>query len=537
MKRKSLIALLLSLILCVTMCAGTFAEERQSELPLSTTGEELTIYCAMNAQQASVFSDLSEHSVVKKIEEETGLKLKFMHPPVNDDGTFFNTTIASGEWPDLFYTDMFFNIYPGGVEGAMDDGILINVDDLVAKYGTNFLKTVDEYDAGTGYITNGIRGDSGAITRFGSMFLAPYVDGRVFYGPLVRKDWMDKYGLELPVTLDEYTEVLRTFKANGVQVPLALCNIFNQTAFWQSNLVASAFGVTYNDFQVKDGKVVYSMLLPEYRDMLEFLHGWAEEGLIDRDSVNRTLDDCLTVFENGTAGMIITHNANTTTIMKVGESMDPDFKSKAIEFPRKNREDILTLARITHSLNSFSWQISSTCKNPELAVKFVDYLHDDDTRLMTAWGLGNEEYPTYITKEDGSREFSDFMNNNPTYDFTTARQLYTLGVFQVQYDDMMERQQYYLPEQLDNWEMWKINNVDTDKIPSLVSMTLDESRDYTDIMTRVNNYVEEQVYAFIFGDKSFDEYDAFVEQIKSLNIEKACEIKQAGYDRYMARQN
>ncbi len=537
MTRRSLISLLLALIMCLTMTGTVFAEdERQSELPLSTTGEELLIYCAMNAQQASVFSDLTEHPVVKKIEEETGLKLRFMHPPVNDDGTFFNTTIASGEWPDLFYTDMFTNIYPGGVEGAMDDGILLNVDDLVAEYGKNFMKTVEIYDAGTGYITNGIRGDSGAITRYGSMFLAPYVDGRVFYGPMIRKDWVDKYGLELPVTLDEYTEVLRALKQNGVEVPLALCNIFSQTAFAQSNMIASAFGVTWNDFQLVDGKVVYSMTLPGYRDLLEFLRGWAEEGLIDRDSVNRTLDDCLTVFENGTAGVIMTHNSNTTTILTVGRSVDPDFYEKALEFPRKDKDDVLTLARITHSLNSFSWQISATCKNPELAAKFVDYLHDDDTRLLTAWGLGNDEYPTYTVQEDGTRVFSDFMYNNEKYDFTTARQLYTLGVFQVQYDDMMERQQYYLPEQLDNWEIWKINNIDTDKIPNLVSMTLDESREYTDIMTRVNNYVEEQVYAFIFGDKPMDEFDAFVEQIKSMNIDGACAVKQAAYDRYIARQ-
>ena len=524
------------MVLCMFLGAALAdPAPKTAELPLTTNGDTLTIYCEFNASQASVFSSLADHPVVKQIEKETGLTLKFMHPPVNDDGTFFNTTIASGEYPDLFYTDKFQTTYPGGVEGAMDDGILLNVDDLIAKYAPNFLAMVDEYDEGTGYIKTGIYGDGGAIIKFGSMFLAPYVNARVHYGPVVRADLLKKYGLEAPVTLDEYTNVLRTFKENGIAVPLALPNIFNQAGFYNSNFIASAFDVTWNDFQVNDGKVSFSMIQPGYKELLAQLNSWASEGLIDRDSVNRSLDDSLALFENGTAGMVVYHNSMTTTALAVGQSFDPDFAQLGLLFPRKAAEDQLKLARIVYSLNNYSWQISTACKNPELAVRFVDYLHADSTRLLTAWGLGNEEYPTFTVDENGMRSFSDFMYNNPNYDFTTARQLYTLNTFQVQYDDMMERQQYYLPEQLANWEAWVTRNDDTEKIPSLVTMTIDESREYADIVSRVNNFAEEKIYAFIFGEESLDNFDAFVEQIKALGIDRAVEIKQAAYDRYMAR--
>ncbi len=533
-----LVKRLLCTMMAIMMCFGgmAFAAEKQSELPLTTKGETLVIYCDFNASQSSVYSDLTEHPVIKKMVEETGIDLQFMHPPVNDDGTFFNTTIASGEWPDLFYTDRFHTTYPGGVEGAMEDGILVNVNELVEKYAPNFLQMVEEYDEGTGYIKTGIYGDNGAIVKFGSMFLAPYVNARVHYGPVARADLLKKYGLEAPVTLDEYTNVLRTFKQNGVEVPLALCNIFSQSGFYNSNFLCSGFGVTWNDFQLVDGKVQYSMTLPGYKELLSFMNGWAKEGLIDRDSVNRSLDDCLTVFQNGKAGMTVFHNSNTTTALKVGQTIDPDYEIVGLLFPRKAAEDQLTLARIVYSLNSWSWQISQSCKNPELAVKLIAYLHDDATRLLTAWGTGDEATPTFTVDENGMRTFTDFMYENPKYDFTTARQLYTLNTFQVQYDDMMERQQYYLPQQLANWESWVTRNSDADKIPSLVTMNVDESREYSDIMSKVNNYAEEQVYSFIFGEKPIEEFDAFVEHIKALGIERACEIKQAAYDRYVARQ-
>ena len=141
---KKLVKRLVSSSLALMMSFGgtAFAAEKQSELPLTTTGETLVIYCDLNAAQSSVYSDLSEHPVVKKMSEETGINFEFMHPPVNDDGTFFNTTIASGEWPDLYYTDRFQTTYPGGVDGAMDDGVLLNVNELVEKYAPNFLQMV-----------------------------------------------------------------------------------------------------------------------------------------------------------------------------------------------------------------------------------------------------------------------------------------------------------------------------------------------------------------------------------------------------------
>ena len=129
MKNLLKAACLLAAILCLlcSVALATDVSPKQSQLPLTTDKETLTIYCEFNAAQQSVYKSLDEHPVVKQIEEETGIDLQFMHPPVNDDGTFFNTTIASGNWPDLWYTDKFQTTYPGGVEGAMDDELLLNV--------------------------------------------------------------------------------------------------------------------------------------------------------------------------------------------------------------------------------------------------------------------------------------------------------------------------------------------------------------------------------------------------------------------------
>ena len=43
----------------------------------------------------------------------------------------------------------------------------------------------------------------------------------------------------------------------------------------------------------------------------------------------------------------------------------------------------------------------------------------------------------------------------------------------------------------------------------------------------------EYIAKFITGDKSLDEYDSFVEQIESMNIQGYLDIYQEAYDRYM----
>ena len=144
--------------------------------------------------------------------------------------------LASGDLPDIMKTNLFETTYPGGVEGAIADGILYDVTDLVNEYATNFQTLVSE--SGDSDVLRKINGDNGSIIKFGTTWLPETDNNKIFNGFIVRQDWLDAYGLEAPVTIDDYTNVLRVFKQNGVQVPLALCQ-FNQAQFSANNVITS----------------------------------------------------------------------------------------------------------------------------------------------------------------------------------------------------------------------------------------------------------------------------------------------------------
>ena len=143
-------------------------------LPICNPGEiTLTIYVELDEYAANFYQSYEEHPVVKAVEELTGLDLKFIHPPTGDDGTFFNMTIASGEYPDIFITSDFSNIYPGGIEGAVQDNVLADNDALIRKYAKNFLHSLalTDEDAYRNTVD-----DSEKLT-LGTCFLCDYLRG------------------------------------------------------------------------------------------------------------------------------------------------------------------------------------------------------------------------------------------------------------------------------------------------------------------------------------------------------------------------
>lgn len=54
-------------------------------------------------------------------------------------------------------------------------------------------------------------------------------------------------------------------------------------------------------------------------------------------------------------------------------------------------------------------------------------------------------------------------------------------------------------------------------------------------MTDIQTYLDEFKLKFILGTEPLENFPEFVENIRNMNIERAIEIRQAEYDRYLAR--
>ena len=68
-----------------------------------------------------------------------------------------------------------------------------------------------------------------------------------------------------------------------------------------------------------------------------------------------------------------------------------------------------------------------------------------------------------------------------------------------------------------------------------VTLTADEESEYIRIMGTVVTFVSEKSCDFIIGAESFDNYDAFVEEIKAMGAEDALKIYDGALKRYNSR--
>lgn len=126
------------------------------------------------------------------------------------------------------------------------------------------------------------------------------VDGRIYAIPesdsndiengiVVRKDWLDKLGLEIPTTVDQFYDMLVAFSQMnpadvGVEyiIPFAATGHESVLSF---NGLTQAFGLPNSpqDYMDMDGQLVVGYDLPGMKDYVQFIHKLYQEKLLDAD--------------------------------------------------------------------------------------------------------------------------------------------------------------------------------------------------------------------------------------------------------------
>ncbi|NQX59796.1 extracellular solute-binding protein [Paenibacillus qinlingensis] len=130
---------------------------------------------------------------------------------------------------------------------------------------------------------------------------------------IMRKDWLDKYNLPVPQTLDELTNALKVFKekdpaGSGKTIPMVVNNqpdAYTQIPpFGMINPIAFAFGIP-NSFKVDGTKAIASFQDPQYKSYLDWLRTAYADKLIDKDAPVQKATPAQDKFYAGVAGAYV----------------------------------------------------------------------------------------------------------------------------------------------------------------------------------------------------------------------------------------
>ena len=210
-----------------------------------------------------------------------------------------NLLIASGDIPDLFSS------HPpvAGLGGSIYRNLssnqqLVNIRETVAQDKGRWPNIWARTDFPSVHAFETATGELNAIAVKNDVWN---------HGFVIREDWLDKLGLEVPQTIDELRDVLRAFVAED---PDGTGNFGLTTvnSWWLQHLVTGFTGAF--DYYDTGDKFIHTIYQPEWLEGMRYVNSWFDEGLIDPEIfVHQPYRDELSKFTSGKAGVLLGHSS------------------------------------------------------------------------------------------------------------------------------------------------------------------------------------------------------------------------------------
>lgn len=501
--------------------ASAASSEAAPENPIANQDITFTYFAGLAANLAPTATSLAEAPMYQELEKRTGIKIEFLHPPLGQENEQFNLMIASNELPDMIEWNWLS--FPGGPEKAITDGVILQLNDIIDASAPNLKAYYSQYpehekqvktDTGKHYVFPFIRRDERLLT---------------WNGPQVRQDWLDELGIEPPTTIEEWESMLLRFKnEKSADAPFT----YADWLLGSSNTFLGAYGVGRSFYQ-ENGQVKFGPVEEGYRQFLELFARWYELGLLDPDFAAQdgaAMDAKITGGRTGawlqTAGSGM---GKYITLMKD----DPSFKVLGLTYPTlaKGEEPKFGHKDFNYTPGG-SVAITSACEEVEAAAKWLDYAYGEEGHILFNFGIEGESF----NWEGDFPKYSDYIMNNPDglpMVQAMARYMRSNYAGPMIQDGRYFDQYMQYEEQIDGVNNW-LKHDDSRRIPP-VTPTPEESQEFANIMNEVNTFTNEMFIKFVMGQGELTGFDQYVDQVKSMGIERAIAIQQSALDRYNAR--
>ncbi len=505
--------------------SGITSEGASNPMPISSDGTlTLSIACPDNYYSAAPTTD--ELPVWAWVKEQTGVSINWQVVPNSEFGTTIQTRMAAGiDLPDI--------LSAGSIDTTIygEDGMLVEMSDMIAKYGENFNSVLAEKPN----LLPLMKTPDGKVYH-----LSTTRDEELYAGAIgfqIRKDWLDRLGLEEPKTVDDWYHVLTAFKeqdANGNgnpsdEIPMSaessVKNIYRWGNAWGLRLWTSdGFSIDEN------GKVQYDFLKPEAKEMTEFVAKLYKEGLMDPEAITNTSDDLTSKSINNQLGSSLYWQELCPTWNKalkaIGDETAQWVQVRTPEGPNGYKGHIEMLGYA-----SGKWSLSKDCKHPVEAFKWLDYnLYNYDCVVTRTIGVEGQTY----NKVDGKFVMTDFVTNNPDGLGYVEAIRSTGGWSPVSVTNYSELIQLF--KLADDQEIARAEAVADQIIPKtdFAISSLEEAEELNLLYTDITTYRDETMTKFFLGTESLDQWDVFTKTLVDMGIEDVLAIKQKQYDRLLS---
>ncbi|HEY5583065.1 MAG TPA: extracellular solute-binding protein [Ruminiclostridium sp.] len=401
----------------LSACGGSKSTSSKKSV---TDTSPITFTIFDNNHNGGAFDD----PIAKEITKKTGVTLQYL-PNAGVADEKLNLMLASNDMPDLV------QISRGSdpMNKYINAKAVIPLNDLIDKYGPDIKSNY-------GDTLKKIKSDDGKNYYLADWFNSSVQKEPVF-GFLMRKDYLKQVGVSqdkidgtTPFTADEFEQLLKDFKA---KIPAVNGQTSIPLTYWQENFSSGVLG----SFQGMYGLTAYtvdssnnlklSYRDPKYLEMLKYMNKLQSEGLVDKEWPANKKALYLQKLTSGT--VLGTPDAywnpsDADSILKK-QSVDSEF------YPYKVVAPGIDPGKTTYGPTSLlGWDgcmITKNNKNPERAMKFLNFLASDEGQYLTQWGIKGVSWDIVDGKHKPlPNVLEDFAKDSSNYTKTTGIRKYAL---------------------------------------------------------------------------------------------------------------
>lgn len=539
MKKNISLLLVFVMLLGVTTGCGTGDDKVLSD----GNGATLTIGVPQNANVTSY----DDNAFTTYLEETLNIKLEFIYfASSSSEYTQQLSLMAAGneKFPDVIWGFTGMSHYTMNEFG--EDGYFMDL--------TNLMKDAKNYQAALAKLEKSeqkLIKEKAVNTKNGEIYGMPYygvmaIDNlqQLMY---INQTWLDAVGMTAPTTVEELYNVLTAFKTqdpngNGLDDEIPLIAKANNDRDITSYIInAFLYYDTFSPLNATDGKVWDPVSSDEYRQALIYANKLCSEGLLSDMSYTLTsITEFATLItpQDGVSKVGIWCGHPSVWTSENATNLNEYVALAPLgEATEKGGYTVVRPRDLAYSCN-----ISSQCKNPELAMQFIDLFYLDETVTRMRHGEKDVDWVEGSgTNMCGDESTISILNGNAYFQGNSTWCWVGAGILTA--DNYLaitsegEGRQGEINRLLqESWKILQSGKKVEEDVTGLI-YTPEEYATREEIASLYNDYVKEQCVKFVCGDlnpSNDTHWNEYLTTLENLGQDRIVDVAQSAYSRQQA---
>lgn len=438
------------------------------------------------------------------LEEHTGTEFEMQWVPDASKEEKINAALASGSLADIISLTQ---IDSTTVRSSLTSGMFWDVEDYLAEFPN--LSQIDPQTLESARID-------------GELYGVPYQKVKARYGVVVRQDWLDNLGLEVPHTIEELTEVAHAFAhddpdGNGKDDTTGFYD--REESFRVGFRSLSGYFGAGSLFEVtEDGQVVPTFTTDAYKEAMEWYRGVYEDGGVNQEFVTVQKQNQQDGIAQSKGGIVVTGLFEAKNYLALAESADPETPMEWALINDITYDDVPRRILTDTNGGMGGWLAipkSEVETEDELkrVLGFIDKLMDEEAFGLMTNGIEGTHYEvdgdgvvTITDQTAWEQEVQPFSSSRPSEKVTTYK---NATPYVDEGNELMAENEDY---------------VVTNPAQSLTSKTYDSR--WSTIEQQVNDAYNQ----YITGAIEMADFEAEIESLRGQGLDQIIEEFTAAYD-------